>query len=146
MSARIDRARLNVALASGLTVFLCRWLGHVPGLAVGLAYLGPGMFVFLLLWLGRYPGEKAILRFIRPPRLRRARKSAAPSHRVRVRIPRGGALLAGALAGRAPPLRACLHWEAPSTAVRLSPASRPSRQADAGTPASHLLTNLGDQA
>jgi hypothetical protein len=106
MSGHIDRARLNVALASGLTVFLGLWLGHVPGLAVGLAYLGPGMFVFLLLWLGRYPGEEAILRFIRPPRLRRARKSAAPSHRIRVRMPRGGALLAGALAGRAPPLGA----------------------------------------
>ncbi len=103
MSARINRARLNIALASGLTVFLGLLLARVPGMATGLAYLGPGMFVFLLLWLGRYPGEKAILGFIRTPRLRRARVSAARCGPMRVGMPRGGALLAAALAGRAPP-------------------------------------------
>jgi len=110
MSARGARARLNVvALASGLAILLALWLARAPGMAAGLAYLGPGMFIFLLLWLGRYPGEKAIRALIVRARLRRARPTPARRAPLRVRLPRGGALLAAALAGRAPPLGMRLH-------------------------------------
>jgi len=106
MRTHSDRARVKVV---ALAILLALWLARAPGLAAGLAYLGPGMFIFLLLWFGRYPGEKAIRAFIGRTRLRRARESRARRSPLRVRLPRGGALLATALAGRAPPLRMRLH-------------------------------------
>jgi hypothetical protein len=108
MSARGERAHLNLALAVALSTALALLLGHVPGMADGLAYLAPALFVFLLLWLGRFPGEGAFLARIRPARLRRAGLRAAPRRARGTRMPRGGGLIAAALAGRAPPRRARL--------------------------------------
>jgi hypothetical protein len=99
MSARGERAHLNLALAVALALLL----GRVPGMAEGLAYLAPAVFVFLLLWLGRFPGEAAILARIRPARLRRPRGRVARGRAGGTRMPRGGGLIAAALAGRAPP-------------------------------------------
>jgi hypothetical protein len=104
MSARGKRRRLNVALAVALSLALALLLGHVPGMADGLAYLAPALFVFLLLWLGRFPGEGAFLARVRPARLRRGGLRAAPCRARGTRMPRGGGLIAAALAGRAPPL------------------------------------------
>jgi hypothetical protein len=106
MSKPGNRVQLHVALAGGMALLACLWLAHLPGMTAGLAYLGPGVLVFLLLWLGHYPGERAILAFVRPARRRCARTIEAPRRRNRARMPRGGELLAAALAGRAPPLSA----------------------------------------
>jgi hypothetical protein len=106
MSPANHRAHLNVALMAGVAVFVCAWLAHTPGMAEGLVYLAPAVFVFALLWLGRYPGEKAILALTQLAHHRRPRNRSTPPPRpVRSYMPRGGNLLATALAGRAPPLR-----------------------------------------
>jgi hypothetical protein len=70
-----------------------------------LAYLAPLLVLLVVLLLGRYPGERALRRRLERPRRPRVPAPAA-SHRTRVRrgLPRGGALLAAGLAGRAPPL------------------------------------------
>lgn len=101
------RAHLNVALIAGVAVLVGAWLAHVPGMTAGLAYLGPAVFVFALLWLGRYPGEKAILALTWSAHHQRTgtRNRSTPPRPVRSYMPRGGNLLATALAGRAPPLR-----------------------------------------
>lgn len=106
MSPANHRSHLNVALIAGVVVLVGAWLAHVPGMTGGLAYLGPAVFVFALLWLGRYPGETAILALTRSAHHRRTRtRSTPPPRPVRSHMPRGGSLLATALAGRAPPLR-----------------------------------------
>jgi hypothetical protein len=109
MTARGTRAHRNVALVSGLAVVLGLMLAHLPGMWDGLAYLGPCLFVYLLLRLGRYPGEKAILAFTDRPPARRTEPSRRGCRPPRVSVPRGGALLAAALAGRAPPWPQRLH-------------------------------------
>jgi hypothetical protein len=77
------------------------------GATEALAYLAPTVLVLALLALGRYPGERAYARhlrgrsrarIVRVPRARRWR-GALPA------LPRGGALVAAGLAGRAPPPR-----------------------------------------
>ena len=85
-------------------VALLAWLAQVPDLALGLAYLGPAALLLLLLGLGRYPGERHLLSRTRPARPRATSGLREPTLRAYVLIPRGGALLASALAGRAPPL------------------------------------------
>ncbi len=70
-------------------------------------YALPALGLLLVLWLGHYPGERLRLRLADAGR-RPARPGAAvPSPRhllvARPRLPRGGALLGAALAGRAPP-------------------------------------------
>ncbi len=107
MSRHGDRAHLNIALAVAVALLALLALAHVPGLTAGLAYLSPAIFAFVLLWLGRYPGEK-ILALITATRLPRVCNTQARSRRVQTLMPRGGALLATALAGRAPPLSAQL--------------------------------------
>ena len=75
------------------------------GATEALAYLAPVMLLLALLALGRYPGEDAYACHLgrgsrgpvaRVPRVRRWR-GPGPA------LPRGGALLAAGLAGRAPP-------------------------------------------
>jgi periplasmic copper chaperone A len=72
-----------------------------------LFYLLPALALVALLLLGHYPGERLRLR-LGTARHRPARATAAvppPRHLLfaRPRLPRGGALLGAALAGRAPP-------------------------------------------
>jgi uncharacterized protein len=72
-----------------------------------LFYALPALGLLLALCLGRYPGERLRLR-LSGARRRAARLAAAvppPRHPLfaRPRLPRGGALLGAALAGRAPP-------------------------------------------
>jgi periplasmic copper chaperone A len=72
-------------------------------------YALPALALVLLLWLGHYPGERLRLRLrLGGPRHRPRRgvPSVPQSGHVlfaRPRLPRGGALLGAALAGRAPP-------------------------------------------
>lgn len=70
-------------------------------------YLVPALLLLGALLLGRYPGERLRLR-LAGVRARATRLAAAvppPRHLLfaRARLPRGGALLGAALAGRAPP-------------------------------------------
>jgi|SRR5580693_2139675 hypothetical protein len=98
-----NRRHLNIALIVGVMVFVCVSLAHVPGLALGLGYLAPAVFVFVLLWLGCYPGERLLVALSQ----RTERRHGTPfivARRALGRMPRGGSLLAWALAGRAPPL------------------------------------------
>jgi periplasmic copper chaperone A len=68
-------------------------------------YLLPALALVAALVLGHYPGERLLLAVARRRRPRR-RAAAPPRPRhlfARPRLPRGGALLGAALAGRAPP-------------------------------------------
>jgi hypothetical protein len=74
-------------------------------LATGLLDVAPALVLFAVLLLRRYPGERCVGRLA--TRRRRNRWPAAgrvphPAPVTPVR-PRGGLLLAGAIAGRAPP-------------------------------------------
>jgi uncharacterized protein len=71
-----------------------------------LFYLVPALLLLVALLLGHYPGERLLLAAARR-RPASAVTTAVPPPRhllfVRPRLPRGGALLGAALAGRAPP-------------------------------------------
>ena len=71
-----------------------------------LLLLAPAIVMALLLVFGRYPGARVLARVLERRRPRRRRtgeiRSSLPRPDRR-RSPRGGALLALALAGRAPP-------------------------------------------
>lgn len=102
--SRSHRGRLSVALVLGLLMFAGVLLAHGSGLTLGLAYLSPAVFVFALLCLGHYPGERLLLARARLRRPRRKALAARILSRACAQVPRGGGLLASALAGRAPPL------------------------------------------
>ena len=96
--------RRSVAFAALTVVWL---LGlELLGVEAAVAYLAPALLILLPLVSGRYPGDEALVRVAgrrsrparRPPPgppLRRRRAGAL--------LPRGGSLVAFALAGRAPP-------------------------------------------
>ncbi len=75
------------------------------GASAALAYLAPALVLFALLLLGRYPGEDAYRSRLAPARRVAHLRPALllPRRVTRSRLPRGGALLGAALAGRAPP-------------------------------------------
>lgn len=102
--SRSHRGRQGVALALGLLMFAGVLLAHGSGLTLGLAYLSPAVFVFALLYSGHYPGERLLLARARLRRPRRKAVAVKIPGRARAQVPRGGGLLASALAGRAPPL------------------------------------------
>lgn len=99
-----NRGHLNIALIVGVVVFVCVSLAHVPGLTLGLGYLTPAVFVFVLLWLGHYPGERLLVAFSRRTNRQRGTPTLTVPRLALEQMPRGGSLLACALAGRAPPL------------------------------------------
>lgn len=74
-------------------------------MTVALLYLAPWLALLAALALGRYPGERlleAIIRLRCPARRREGRQ--APRPLPARSSPRGGVLLALALAGRGPPV------------------------------------------
>jgi hypothetical protein len=75
------------------------------GASAALAYLAPALLLFALLLFGRYPGEDAYRSRLAPARRAAHVRPAVllPRPAARSRLPRGGALLGAALAGRAPP-------------------------------------------
>jgi hypothetical protein len=83
-------------------------------LVEGALYLLPALLLAAAL-LARRPGERLIVALHRryTRRARRARSAAAPglrlAHSTEHSFPRGGRLIAAALAGRAPPAWAALH-------------------------------------
>ncbi len=99
-----------------------------------LFYLLPALLLLGALLLGHYPGEQLRLR-LAGVRARAARLAAAvPSPRhlllARSRLPRGGALLGAALAGRAPPSS---PWRAAPAASTTTTRSRPRRDLRRGS-------------
>jgi len=72
----------------------------------GLLYLAPALLLLAALSLNRYPGERLLLRITRAwarRRFRQRRTRRPGSADSPLRFPRGGVLLAMALAGRGPP-------------------------------------------
>lgn len=71
----------------------------------GLLYLAPALLLFLALAFDRYPGERllAAVTGIRRVGPRIARRAPTPRVTAPRSCPRGGVLLALALAGRGPP-------------------------------------------
>jgi hypothetical protein len=103
------RPRLNgricLAVGGGALCALAVTI-HVPDAVTGIACLAPALVAFALLGLGHFPGESRLLAFARATRQPRAAHAPTPRRRAAARMPRGGDLLAAALAGRAPPRHA----------------------------------------
>jgi hypothetical protein len=106
------RLRLAVLASGGLGVALVLAALHggidSAALTEGVLYLLPAMLLALVLLAGRRPGERLIVALHR----RRARRGGqrgsttpglVPAHPTELALPRGGRLIAAALAGRAPP-------------------------------------------
>ncbi len=101
MRAREHRRRQTALVAVAILALLI--LVPVLGVDAELASLGPAVFAFLLLWMGRYPGEAALVALAAAGGRRWPRTRWPTRRRGAATMPRGGALIAGALAGRAPP-------------------------------------------
>jgi hypothetical protein len=88
-----------------LGLLACAWLLGLSLLGVvdALAYLAPTLALLAALVLRRYPGEQLLARALRRPRRERAGATSRPRIGGFRPLPRGGALLAAWLAGRAPP-------------------------------------------
>jgi hypothetical protein len=103
MSAPDRRPLVFAALATSVLVLVLAVAGH-PEL---LAYASPLLVVALPLVAGRYLGEESLDRMrrgtARPP-ARRAVPAVPPVRRGFGVVPRGGRLIAAALAERGPPV------------------------------------------
>jgi hypothetical protein len=77
------------------------------GVEAAVAYLAPALLILLPLLSGRYPGDEALARIAarrsRPARRRPQRAQPPRRRRTAALLPRGGRLVAFALAGRGPP-------------------------------------------
>lgn len=75
------------------------------GLELGVVYLAPALVLFAVLLTRRYPGERHVARLVTRGRSPRRSPAGRPPARPRVtrRRPRGGLLIASALAERGPP-------------------------------------------
>lgn len=73
-------------------------------LGTSLLYLAPWLLLLALLAFGHYPGERLLEAIVRARRQVSRREQPRPARPLPPRsFPRGGALLALALAGRGPP-------------------------------------------
>ena len=74
-------------------------------MGIALLYLVPALLLVTLLVLRRYPGERRLVAAVEARRARRAAHTIPAPPRVlrRARVPRGGLLIASALAVRPPP-------------------------------------------
>jgi hypothetical protein len=104
MSVRDQRLLLAFAVGTSVLVLLAALAGH----AELIAYTAPLLVVALPLVAGRYVGEGQLRQWSGPAPPRRR---AVPAETVSVRrpaelVPRGGRLIAHALAERGPPLPA----------------------------------------
>jgi hypothetical protein len=97
--------RRSLAFAALTVVWL---LGlELLGVEAAVAYLAPALLILLPLLSGRYPGDEALVRVAGRLSRRAGRPPQAPPLRRRragALLPRGGRLVAFALAGRGPPL------------------------------------------
>jgi hypothetical protein len=94
-------------LVGALVLLLLAASGVLPGAVDALAYLLPAVLLGLVLVARLYPGERALIALIERRRSRRPGtklSSFAATGRRRAMVPRGGLLLACALAVRPPPM------------------------------------------
>jgi periplasmic copper chaperone A len=141
--------------AIAFAALTCVWLLGLEllGVEAALAYLAPALLILLPLLGGRYLGDEALVRAAtRRTRLRPRRSSAArPRRPGGALLPRGGLLVATALAGRAPPAPPGCEL-GPRRARRrmrlritmLAAASGILTLAPAGTAAAHITANPPD--
>jgi hypothetical protein len=104
----IDRRCLGLMIGAIAVLGLGTYWA-LPGLSEAMLYLLPPLLLVAALAARRYPGERALLAMMRQkrPRPRRIRAGETPRQsRPRALVPRGGALIAFALAVRPPPLAA----------------------------------------
>jgi hypothetical protein len=98
-----DRRALAFAALTVVWLFGLELLG----IEAAVAYLAPALLILLPLLGGRYPGDEAFARLAarRSRPARRPPPQPPPLRRPRIvaLLPRGGRLVAGALAGRGPP-------------------------------------------
>jgi hypothetical protein len=100
-------SRREIALATlgvGAVLAALGLAGAAGALGTGALTMLPALLLAAALFAGRYPGEQLLGRWAgRRPSVRRTiSRIAAPARRC-VAPPRGGRLVAAALAGRAPP-------------------------------------------
>jgi hypothetical protein len=105
VTSRDRKALLCAAVAASVLMLVAGVAGH-EGL---IAYAAPLLVLVLPLLAGRYLGEERLVRVV--ARARRSRRPRAAAARPTVRrpgalVPRGGSLIASALAKRPPPLPA----------------------------------------
>ena len=101
----MSRCDLRPLLAVAVVGLLVALTQTVAGLDTALLLLSPALAMLLPLLAGRYFGERRLARLVArfAPRRRRATSASPPPVRPRTLVLRGGSLLAGALADRAPP-------------------------------------------
>jgi hypothetical protein len=106
MPARDQRMLLALAVGTSVLVVLAALAGH----AELIAYAAPLLVVALPLVAGRYVGEKRLrqLSSLAKPRQRRAPVARPALRRPAELVPRGGRLIAHALAERGPPVPALM--------------------------------------
>jgi hypothetical protein len=104
MPARDQRLLLLAAAATSAALLVAAFTGH----ADLIAYAAPLCVVVLPLLAGRYVGERTLerLRGRAEPRCRRVAAPLAGARRSMSSFPRGGRLIAQALAERGPPAAA----------------------------------------
>ena len=104
----IVRRRMAIAVGMSLIGLMYALGAGSVGALDAAGHLAPLLLVLLPLMGGHYPYELALVRRRvgrRPPQLRvRLALRASPVAVPRTSVPRGGGLLASALAGRAPPV------------------------------------------
>ncbi len=103
---RGDSLREKAPILAGLGLLICALVGlQLTDSEPGLLYLAPALLLLGALAFDRYPGERLLAAVCRAwhPHLRRERSVPARPLALPRSSPRGGALLAMALAGRGPP-------------------------------------------
>ena len=101
MRPSVASPRLRLA-ALGVSIAILLGIGP-PEVSSALAYLCPFLVLIAFLLAGRYPGERLIVGKASATRRQRTQVSPARWISFAAPRPRGGCLLALALAGRAPP-------------------------------------------
>jgi len=107
----VARRDLLALLALALAAVAFAAVQHVTGLDADILIAAPALLLLLPLAAGRYVGEDGLARFARPaPRPRYPGRPAPALRRGIARaVPRGGLLIAVALAHRGPPAGAFAH-------------------------------------
>jgi hypothetical protein len=106
ISSFVIASRRATPLLGALALLGLAVSGVLPGSAEALAHLLPAVLLLFALVARRYPGERVLLAAIERGRRQRRRRGAGSLvgvARARMTVPRGGLLLAFALAVRPPP-------------------------------------------
>jgi hypothetical protein len=102
---------LRLLLLLCLVAVLCAAAQSIAGVHTSLLFLSPALVIALPLLAGRYVGEERLLAIARAlPRPRRRARRSRPACGLPAQVlPRGGLLIATALAVRPPPAATFTH-------------------------------------